>query len=184
MIDALGDKEELSAYLAQSGMIGGGGPFIFYIGIDGKDSTRYAIHLWQGGLGLPDRDYYFNDDERSVELREAYVVHIEKMFELAGFDRPAESAAMLMDLEARIAESHWTRVENRDSDKRYNLFATEDLGELGTGVNWPAYFEAAGVADEKDIIINQPSFIEGFNQVFAEHFARRLEDLHALESAE
>jgi len=167
-LDAIVDKEELSAYFAHSGTIGAGGPFILYIDIDGKDSTRYAAHLWQAGLGLPDRDYYFREDERSVDLREAYVAHIEKMFELAGFDDPAGSAEELMALETEIAASHWTTVENRDSDATYNKFAVDELGTLGDGFNWPAFLAGAGIDTEKDIIINQPSYIEGFNRVFVE----------------
>jgi len=122
-IDTIADKDELSAYFAHVGMIGGGGPFILYVAIDGKDSTRYATHLWQSGLGLPDRDYYFNEDDRSVELRAAYVDHVEKMFRLAGFDSPAASATRMMELETELAASHWTAVENRDSDARYNRYA-------------------------------------------------------------
>jgi endothelin-converting enzyme/putative endopeptidase len=167
-IDAIANKDDLSAYFAHSRMIGGGSPFYFYIGIDDKDSTRYATHVWQSGLGLPDRDYYFNEDERSVELRNAYVTHIEKMFELAGFDDPAGSARMLMALETEIAASHWTRVETRDSDKRYNKFMVADLGNLGDGVNWSAYLSTLGVEAQEDLIINQPSYIEGFNKVFSE----------------
>jgi endothelin-converting enzyme/putative endopeptidase len=166
-IDAIADKDELSAYFARSGIIGAGGPFNIYIWVDAKDSTRYVTYMWQSGLGLPDRDYYFKEDERSVELREAYVVHIEKMFEIAGFDDPAGSAAMLMALETDLAEYHWTNVENRDSEARYNLVATDELGTLADGVNWPMYLAEAGIETEKDIIINQPSFVEGFNQIFA-----------------
>ena len=166
-IEAIADKDELSAYFARSGIIGAGGPFNIYIWVDAKDSTRYVTYMWQSGLGLPDRDYYFKDDERSVELREAYVAHIEKMFELAGFDDPAGSAARIMALETALAEYHWTKVENRDSEARYNKFATDELGTLGGGVNWPLYLEEAGIDSEKDIIINQPSFIEGFNRIFA-----------------
>jgi putative endopeptidase len=172
-IDAIADKKEMSAYFARSRMTGGGGPFIAYVAIDGKDATRYAAHLYQSGLGLPDREYYFKDDERSVELRAAYVVHIEKMFELAGFADPAESAAMLMALETRLAENHWTRVENRDSEKTYNKFAVAELDSLGRGVDWPVFLEAIGIGGEKDIIINQPTYIEGFNEIFAE---TRLDD--------
>ena len=168
VIDLITDKKEMSAYFARSRMTGGGGPFILYVSIDGKDATRYAAHLYQSGLGLPDRDYYFKDDERSVELRAAYVAHIEKMFELAGFTDPAESAAMLMVLETRLAENHWTMVENRDRDKTYNLFAVAELDTLGRGVDWPVFLEAIGLGGEKDIIINQPTYIEGFNKIFAE----------------
>jgi endothelin-converting enzyme/putative endopeptidase len=166
-IDSIGDKDELSAYFARCGIIGAGGPFNIYIWVDAKDSTRYVTYMWQSGLGLPDRDYYFKDDERSVELREAYVAHVEKMFDLAGFDDPAGSAAMLMALETELAENHWTNVENRDSEARYNKFATDELDTLGEAVNWPLYLAEAGLSGESDIIINQPSYVEGFNRIFA-----------------
>lgn len=165
-IDAIADKDELSAYFAAARIHGIGSPLILYISIDDKDSTRYAPHLWQSGLGLPDRDYYFREDERSAELREAYVAHIRRMFELAEFDDPAGSAAMLMALETELAGHHWTRVDNRDSDRRYNKLAVSDLGSLGDGISWPHYLAAAGIDAEKDLIINQPSYIEGFNEVF------------------
>ena len=167
-IAGIGDKSELSAYFANSRTIGGGGPFFTYVGIDGKDATRYAVHVHQSGLGLPDRDYYFKDDDHSVELRAAYLVHIEKMFELAGFDSPRESAAMLMALETRIADVHWTRVENRDRDKTYNEYDTAELDTLGQEVDWKSFLSAAGIDGEKDIIIRQPTFIEGFNRIFVE----------------
>ncbi len=167
-IDDLADKTALSAHLAHFQRIGGGGPFIFYVNNDGKDSTRYAAHLYQGGLGLPDRDFYFGEQERFVGLRAAYVEHIEKMFELAGLAEPAASAEMLMALETRLAEKHWTRVECRDRDKTYNKMAFADLGTPGQGIEWPAFIEAAGISGESDIIINQPTYIEGLNAIFAE----------------
>ncbi len=167
-INAIADKEELSGYFAHSGVIGAGGPFILYITVDGKESTRYAAHLYQSGLGLPDRDYYFNQDERSVELRAAYVDHIEKMFELAGFDDPAGAAEKLMALETELAAVQWTKVQNRDREATYNKFATDELGSLGDGISWSAYLAEAGIDSQKDIIINQPSFVEGFNKIFAE----------------
>jgi predicted metalloendopeptidase len=165
-IDAIGDKDGLSAYFATGATRGGGGPFSPYVTIDAKDATRYAAHLWQSGLGLPERDYYFREDERSVELREKYVAHIEKMFELAGFDDPEGSAKMLMELETELAKHHWTVVQNRDSEARYNKFAISELGDLGDGLNWVRFLEAAGLQSQEDIIINQPSYIEGFNTIF------------------
>jgi endothelin-converting enzyme/putative endopeptidase len=166
-IEAIADKDELSAYFARSEVIGAGGPFILYIWVDAKDSARYVSYMWQSGLGLPDRDYYFKEDDRSVELRGAYVVHIEKMFELAGFDDPAGSAERMMALETQLAEHHWTNVDNRDDEKTYNKFATDELGSLGDGVNWPAFLAEVGLQDENDIIISQPSYLEGFNRIFA-----------------
>lgn len=165
-IDALTDKHDLSAYLAHARAIGGGGPFIAFVNIDAKDATRYVVQLWQAGLGLPDRDYYFRDDERAVELRAKYVAYITQMFELAGWSDPAGSAAMLMDLETRLADHHWTNVANRDSEKRYNKYAVSDLPQLGQGLDWNAYLKEAGLDKIDDLIVNQPSYIEGFNQVF------------------
>jgi endothelin-converting enzyme/putative endopeptidase len=166
-LDAITDKDQLSAFFARSALIAGAGPFNLYIWVDAKDSSRYVTYMWQSGLGLPDRDYYFKEDERSVELREAYVAHIEKMFELAGWGEPAESAAMLMALETRLAEHHWTNVENRDDDARYNRYSVDQLTTLGDVVNWDAYLGEAGIADQDAIVINQPSFVEGFNEIFA-----------------
>ena len=166
-IETIADKDELSAYFARSEIIGAGGPFILYIWVDAKDSARYVSYMWQSGLGLPDRDYYFKEDDRSVELRGAYVVHIEKMFELAGFDDPAGSAERMMALETQLAEHHWTNVENRDDEKTYNKYSTDKLDTLADGVNWPAFLAEVGLQDENDIIISQPSYIEGFNRIFA-----------------
>jgi endothelin-converting enzyme/putative endopeptidase len=166
-IDAIAGKDELSAYFAHSAITGGGGPFEFLIWVDAKDSTRYVTYVDQAGLGLPDRDYYFNEDERSVELRNAYVEHIEKMFDLADFNDPAESATMLMALETELATHHWTTVQNRDAEATYNKFATDELDSLGGEVSWPAILAEAGLSSEKDIIISQPSYFEGFDEVFA-----------------
>ena len=167
-IGALTDKTDLAAYLAHARMIGGGGPFVPYIGIDAKDATRYAVHIWQSGLGLPDRDYYFKDDEHSVTLREAYVAHITRMFELAGWPNPAGSAAMLMGLETRLAGLHRTNVENRDTEKRYNKMTIAELQDLAPGLDWRTLLAAGGLGDLPDIIINQPEYVAGFAKAFAE----------------
>lgn len=168
-IDDLGDDKQLAAYLGHSAKIGGGGLFVPYVDVDAKDSSRYALHLWQSGLGLPDRDYYFNEDDRSVELREAYVRHIEKMFELAGFEQPAASAQKLMQLETEIAASHWTRVANRDSEALYNNFAVNDLPELAGAIDWSSFLSSAGLDSEKHLIVNQPSYLEGLDETLKAH---------------
>lgn len=167
-IAALGSKSDLARYFGESQAIGLDSPLAMWIGIDAKDSTRYASHIWQSGLGLPDRDYYFNDQERFVKLRAEYLAHIEKMFEMAGLDNGAEAAKMLLALETKLAEHHWTRVAVRDSEKRYNKYAVSDLGQLTQAFDWGAYLKAQGIDGEKDIIINQPDFVEGFGKIFAD----------------
>ncbi|SQH78034.1 Peptidase, M13 family protein [Shewanella benthica] len=164
-IDALKTKSDLVSYFAHSQIIGGGTPLAFYIDVDAKDSSRYATHIWQYGLSLPEKDYYFNDGERFVNIRKAFVEHIEKMFTIAGFKAPRASAEQVLALETAIANRHWDVVETRDSTKTYNLYQVKDLTKLAPDIDWTAYLTTLGVQDQKDIIINQPSFIEGFNDV-------------------
>ena len=83
-INGLKDKNELATFFGKNQQNGVGSPLAFYISVDAKDSTRYATHIWQSGLGLPDKDYYFDEKERFAELRKGYVAHIENMFNLAG----------------------------------------------------------------------------------------------------
>jgi len=166
-INGLKDKNELATFFGENQKIGVGSPLAFYISVDAKDSTRYATHIWQSGLGLPDRDYYFNEAERFAALRAGYLAHIENIFNLAGLKNAKAAAQTIMALETQLAGFHWTKVESRDSTKRYNKFNVADLNTVTDAFNWTAYLAAQGVATQKDIIINQPSFIKGFGETFA-----------------
>ncbi len=167
-IDSISNKSEMSRWLARSQKTGSGAPFFLFVGIDDKDATRYIPNLWQGGLGLPDRDYYFNDDESFQNIRTAYLLHLEKMFRLAGWSNPARTAHIVMDLETDIARLHWTNVENRNSEKTYNLTSVADQVQQSENLDWAAYWDEAGIATKYDLNICQPSFIEGFAQLFGE----------------
>jgi putative endopeptidase len=167
-INKLTNKHELATLLGKAQATGVGGPLAFYISIDAKDSSRYATHIWQSGLGLPDKDYYVNDAERFVKLRDGYVKHIAKMFNLAGLKNGEQAAKTIMAIETKLAGYHWTRVETRDSEKRYNKFATDKLTTLTGAFDWQAFLAAVGVSAQKDIIINQPDFIQGFGKIFNE----------------
>jgi len=166
-INSLKDKKDLAVFFGENQKIGVGSPLHFYIDVDAKDSTRYATHIWQSGLGLPDRDYYFNDNERFVKLRDGYLAHIENMFNLAGLKDGKAAAKTIMALETKLASFHWTKVESRDSSKRYNKFKVSDLNSVTDAFNWSAYLEAQNVAPQNDLIINQPSFVKGFGETFA-----------------
>lgn len=165
-INAVADKGELAAFFAKAQMMGIENPLAFYISVDAKDSSRYATHIWQSGLGLADRDYYFKEDERFVSMRNDYKAHIEKMFGLAGLENGKAAGEMILALETKLANYHWTRVQTRDSEARYNKFETANLNSLIEGFNWQGYLDAQGVAAQKDIIINQPDFIKGFGEIF------------------
>lgn len=167
-INNLQDKDDLAEFFGQYSSAGINNPLALYISVDAKNSSSYAIHIWQNGLNLPDKDYYFNEAERFVDLRNGYVSHIENMYNLAGISNGNSAANNIMALETSLAEFHWTRVATRDSEKRYNKFATKKLNSLTSKFNWQAFLAAEGVASQKDIIINQPDFIEGFGNVFAQ----------------
>ncbi|GGP53871.1 M13 family metallopeptidase [Shewanella saliphila] len=164
-ITALKDKQELTAFFGENQANGGGTPLAFYISVDAKDSTRYATHIWQYGLSLPEKDYYFNEEERFVNIRKAYVEHIEKMYNLAGLPDAKANAEAILALETQIAEQHWDVVETRDSTKTYNLYQVKDLATLAPDINWEGYLAALGGDKQTDIIINQPSFVQGLNEV-------------------
>ncbi|AUD61711.1 peptidase M13 [Shewanella sp. Pdp11] len=164
-INALKDKNELVKYFAHSQIAGAGTPMAFYIDIDAKNSSRYATHLYQYGLSLPEKDYYFNESERFVNIRKAYLAHIEKMFTLAGLANPKASAESILALETAIASKHWDVVENRDSTKTYNLYQVKDLPTLAPDIDWTVYLTALGADKQTDIIVNQPSYIQGLNEV-------------------
>ncbi|MBR9728505.1 M13 family metallopeptidase [Shewanella intestini] len=164
-IDALKNKSELTAYFGESQANGGPTPIAFYVDIDAKDSSRYATHLYQYGLSLPEKDYYFNQAERFVNIRNKFALHIEKMFDLAGLANGKVAAQKILALETAIAKQHWDVVQNRDSTKTYNKYQTKDLATLAPDINWQGYLAALGADKQSDIIINQPSFIKGFDQL-------------------
>jgi endothelin-converting enzyme/putative endopeptidase len=166
-INSLKDKNELATFFGENQKIGVSSPLAFYISVDAKDSTRYATHVWQSGLGLPDRDYYFNEADRFAALRKGYVTHIENMYNLAGLKDSKAAAQTVMAIETKLAGFHWTQVESRDSSKRYNKFDVADLNAVTDKFNWNAFLEAQGVTAQKDLIINQPSFVKGFGETFA-----------------
>jgi len=166
-INNLNNKSELASFFGEYQAVGVSSPLGFYISVNAKDSSSYATHIWQSGLGLPDKDYYFNETERFTALRAGYIAHIEKMFNLAGIADGKKAAETIMALETKLAKFHWTQVQSRDSEKRYNKYEVNKLNELTNAFDWSAYLSAQGVASQKDIIINQPDFIAGFGEIFA-----------------
>ncbi len=164
-ITAISSKADLTNFFAYSQVNGYGTPLAFYVNVDAKDSTRYATHIWQYGLSLPEKDYYFNEEERFVNIRKAFVEHIEKMFNLAGLADGKAAAESILALETAIAEKHWDVVESRDSTKTYNKMTIAELAELAPNIDWNQYLTTMGVAEQKDIIINQPSYVSGLSEV-------------------
>jgi putative endopeptidase len=126
---------------------------------DPKQPTRYAASLGQGGIGLPERDYFFKDTPANLAMRQAYKAHLAKLFVLAGFDEPEARAARVYALEERIARGHRTAAANREAEKRYNPFTRADFAAKAPGLDWAAYFAGAGFEGEPVVIVAQPEAI-------------------------
>ncbi|MGH7596927.1 MAG: M13 family metallopeptidase, partial [bacterium] len=136
--------------------------FNFFSGDDDKNSTQVIAQIYQGGLGLPDRDYYFNQDERTQKIREDYLQHIAAMLRLAGDDSvtATASAKTVMAIEKQLAQASSTNVELRDSEKNYNKLTPEKLAALAPELNWKNYYANLGIAAPKEINVGQPKFMQ------------------------
>src|SRR5262249_25163507 len=120
--------------------------FIFAVRPDARDATRYLPQLAQGGLGLPERDYYFRGDERSVAIRDAYRKHVARMLVLAGSspEKAERESASLLALETRLAQASMTAVERRDPHATYNKTTRAILAADTPEFKWPAYWLSIG----------------------------------------
>ena len=167
-IAALTDHEELAVYFATAGRRGYPVPVNIGQVADFKNPNYYMIYAWQSGLGLPDREYYFMEDEASITIREKYVDHIEAMFELAGFEGAAAAATEIMDLETRIAAAHITKEAARDWPNNYNKVPLEQLNDVMPGFNWTGYIEEAGIAEIDGLVLMMTSYFEELDTVIAE----------------
>ena len=166
-IAALKDKSELPAMMAHLGQLGVNVPYDYGIHQDAKDSTKYVADISQGGLGMPDRDYYLKpDDAKLADARAKYQVHVERMLALAGSKSAAADAKAIVDFETELAKVQWTRVENRDPVKTYNKVELAQMATVAPGYDWKAYLDDAGISAKTTyVIVSQPSYLKGFAEV-------------------
>lgn len=157
-IDAIQSVDELEAFIGNMHTQGNSALFFFYADQDQKNSEMVIANVHQGGLGLSDRDYYLNDDDRSKELREKYLQHVERMLKLVDDDQAAAHAQTIMNLETRLAKASFTRLENRNPHLTYNKFSVSDFAASAKNFHWSEYFRTLGLADLAEINVNQPGF--------------------------
>jgi putative endopeptidase len=164
-IDALENHDDLAVFMANAGRRGIEMPLYVNQFEDLKDPKHYAMNVFQGGLGLPDREYYFNEDEKSEETRAKYLAHIEKMFDLAGFDGGAATASTIMALETRIAGKHIKKEDARNWAGNYNKVAITDLGDIMPRFNWDGYLDEAGIADIGSVVIYMTGYLGELDEI-------------------
>ena len=144
--------------------------FNFFGATDAKNSAMVIAQLSQGGIGMPDRDYYLKEDARSKDLREKYVLFIERLLKLTGVEEgiAKKNAETVMGIETRLAKASMTRLEQRDPNKTYNKTNTKGLIEISPVFNWVDYFKSQGVGDPGEVNLNQPQFIKEVSAILKE----------------
>ena len=132
-----------------------------------NDPTRYAAYLMQGGLGLPDREYYLSTSPEMIDLRGRYQRHVAAILNLAGFSEAPARAARVIELERAIAEKHVSLTESNDILKADNAWERSDFGRKAPGLDWAEYFRGAGLSQQSSFIVWQPSGIAGESALVA-----------------
>ena len=168
-VDALKSNAGLPALLAEFHGRRLPSGFGLRIAQDQKESTRYVPVMSQGGLGLPDRDYYLKEDPKSKELREKYVAHVARTFEMLGGAPEAAKAKAdaVLGFETRLAKASRTRVEMRAPVKNYNTRTLDGLAKEAPGFDWKAYLAAVGIPGTQDLNVRQPDFFRAYADLAA-----------------
>jgi putative endopeptidase len=159
------DTATLQAEVARLQRAGADAVFGFGSEPDFKNSSQMIAAAGQGGLGLPDRDYYTRDSEKDKELREAYVQHVARIFKLLGDDEAtaAAEAKTVLSIETTLAKASMQRVDLRDPDKVYHKMALASLHDLTPNLSWENFFKEIGAPSVSEIDINQPDFFKEVN---------------------
>ncbi|MEU8227788.1 M13-type metalloendopeptidase [Kribbella sp. NPDC048915] len=159
LVAGVTDVAGLVSVLGKLELQGVPGVFHYWIDADAKKSDEYIVHLTQGGLSLPDESYYREDN--FAEVRSAFVTHVATMLELAGLSDATGAAARIMELETRLAGSHWDRVKDRDVQLTYNKLDRAGLEELMPGFDWSAWLAGAGVPESAfaQVVVREPDYL-------------------------
>jgi len=164
-IDAVASRDQLLPLIARLQRMGVNAFCNLYVFQDEKHSDRHALHLYQGGLGLPNRDQYFDDDARAVALRKAYVEHVGTILGLLGAPQPVarRDAERVMAIETELARASRKLEALRDSEANYNPFEVDRLARLAP-LAWRDYVAAIGLPGLQDVVVGQPEFFVQFGK--------------------
>lgn len=166
-IAAIADMKTLQTTMADLDNIGMDGLVAFFVAQDAKNSDVYALQMWQSGIGLPEREFYFKTDSTSQAIRDAYVKHIAKFLAMLGDDSATASisAKNIMALETELAKSHRKLEDLRDPNANYNKFAVKDLAKLSDAIDWNDYMTIYGTPKIDSVIIVQPEYYKAAGKV-------------------
>ena len=177
-IDEAQNVEELQAVMSELRLKGVSPFFSMYVTTDRKKSDEMIMHVSQGGLGLPNRDYYTQTDSTSEAIKTKYVAFIADMLGFVGYEaKEAQTAAQnIMQLETALAEASMTNVEERDPIKTYNKFALDELDRHTPQFAWSAFFEQLEANPVDSVVVGQPDFLKEMNERLAQQDLAVLKD--------
>jgi len=141
--------------------------FGLWVAQDLSDPKRYSPFLLQGGLGMPDRDYYLNPSQKMADIRSRYQAHIAAVLALAHITGAEDKAARIFELERRIAEVHTSRAESEEVLKGNNHWSATEFPQRAPGLDWPAFFGAAGLGKQPEFVVWQPGAVSGISALTA-----------------
>jgi len=141
--------------------------FGLWVAQDLSDPTHYSPFIVQGGLGMPDRDYYLSSSQKMADIRTQYQAHIAAVLSLAHISGANEKAKGVFELERRIAEAHVSRAESEEVLKGNNHWSAADFPQRAPGLDWPAFFGAAGLAQQHEFVVWQPGAVTGISALAA-----------------
>jgi len=167
-IRAVRDRAGWAAELGRLAHQGIRGPFGIAIGSDERHPDVEIVHLGQGGLGLPDRDYYLSDDAGLTAKRDAYRAYLARLLALAGESDGEARAAAVLGFERGLALVQWTRVQNRDEEATYNRWERADFARQARGFDWPVFFTAAGFVSQPTLLVAQPTAFTGMARLIGD----------------
>ncbi len=165
-IDAIKDVKGLIKEAARLRSYAGSSMFSFGVGQDDKISSKNAIFIWQGGLSLPDRRFYFDTDSAAIKIRQKFVQHLANMFKMMGYDDAKShlEAENEMKLETALAKAARKSEDTRDPIKNYNKISFKQLAESTPNFDWRAFTVGVGLKNVDSVIVGQPEFLTAFNE--------------------
>lgn len=177
-VEAIDSKEELLSQMVDLRMKGVSPFFSMYVSTDRKKSDQTAMHIGQGGLGLPNRDYYVKTDSKSEEIKDQYQAFVADMLGFIGYNQEdaRKAASNIMKLESELAEASMDNVERRNPEKTYNKYAIQALDRHTPNFNWTTYFTQMEVDGVDSVIVGQPKFFEQMDKAIANQELETLKD--------
>ncbi len=164
-IDEIKSVNDLLQTAAYVHVVSGDPMFSFGVGQDDKISSKNAIFIWQGGISMPDRNYYFDTDARAIAIRQKFVEHVERMFKIIGYNdaQAKQSAERMMKLETALAGVMRKREDTRDPLTNYHKMSFKQLQASTANLNWTTFIDGVGLQKVDTVIVGQPEFLEALN---------------------